>query len=471
MDHLARGEKQPAASGNPNRAFLDYYGCLAEFARFQVREGVGREEGFFAFGSAICYGSSGANQPSHASPEQLADVSATSEIRRDGIALAFNPTEVADNLRWERYWPTGSDDRWLRSLYYLVRPALPFPVRQSIHRSVLSRRLRTPFPRWPVECSVELVFEGLMEQVLRARQGAEVPFIWFWPDGHQAALMMTHDVEHELGATHCDMLMDLDDSVGLKAAFQLVPEIRYECFEKLIADVRARGFEANLHDLDHDGRLYEDLGKFQRRAERINGYAKKYRLNGFRAGAMHRNQQWFELLGFQYEMSVPNVAHLEPQAGGCCSVSPFLVGNLLELPLTTAQDYGLFYILQQNSIDLWKQQIETIRSHHGLISFIVHPDYIVRPRERGLYRQLLTYLAETREEQDAWWALPGEINLWWRQRAGLRLSASGNAWRIEGPGKERARVAYARLENGKLEYRVEGSANLQMISLMARQNS
>jgi hypothetical protein len=133
---------------------------------------------------------------------------------------------------------------------------------------------------------------------------------------------------------------------------------------------------------------------------------------------------------------------------------PYFVGNLLELPLTTVQDYALFYILEEQSIDLWKRQIETVCSHQGLISFIVHPDYIVRSKERSLYRQLLRHLADLRNERDIWWALPGEINLWWRQRSKLQLVNRGKGWEIEGSGSERAKLALARVEDGKLRYRI-----------------
>jgi len=44
-------------------------------------------------------------------------------------------------------------------------------------------------------------------------------------------------------------------------------------------------------------------------------------------------------------MSVPNVGHLDAQLGGCCTVMPFYIGDILELPLTTTQDYSLFNIL------------------------------------------------------------------------------------------------------------------------------
>ena len=91
---------------------------------------------------------------------------------------------------------------------------------------------------------------------------------------------------------------------------------------------------------------------------------------------MCRNQEWYDALDFNSYMSVSNVAHLEPQRGGRSTVMPFFIGRILELPLTTVQDYSLFHILGDYSIDLWKRQIDLIRERNGLISFITHPDYL-----------------------------------------------------------------------------------------------
>ena len=41
------------------------------------------------------------------------------------------------------------------------------------------------------------------------------------------------------------------------------------------------------------------------------------------------------------------------------------------------QDYTLFHILNDYSTSLWKQQSELIMQKHGLMSFIVHPDYMM----------------------------------------------------------------------------------------------
>jgi len=83
-----------------------------------------------------------------------------------------------------------------------------------------------------------------------------VPFIWFWPDGAQAALILTHDVEAEGEKKFCSTLMDLDDEFGFKSSFQVIPENRYEVTGAFLDEFRKRGFEINVHDLNHDGNLF-----------------------------------------------------------------------------------------------------------------------------------------------------------------------------------------------------------------------
>lgn len=442
-----------ATPPDPAQAFIDYFRCPRQFAPFRVAEKPSSKEGFFHFGDAVCFGKLSAGQTARTHLENLFDAESDIRINNGQVALTFNPTEVIENLRQERYLAVESGELLFHSIYYLLRPIFPIRLRQRLQQAVFRAR-RNDFPSWPVDSTVDNILAALMELAIRASSAEEIPFIWFWPDGNKATIMLTHDVEQQIGAEHCQMLMDLDESFDLKAAFQVIPERRYTGVEELVTSIRARGFEVNLHDLDHDGRLYENLRGFRERARKINAHGRKYDMRGFRAGAMHRNQSWFELLDFEYEMSVPSVSHLEPQRGGCCTVMPYFVGNLLELPLTTVQDYAVFYILRHRSIDLWKQQIEIISAHHGLIGFILHPDYVVGERERKLCTELLRYVSELRGQRNLWTALPGEISRWYRQRSQMQLVRENGDWKIHGEGSERARVAYARLIDGKLEYRL-----------------
>lgn len=136
---------------------------------------------------------------------------------------------------------------------------------------------------------------------------------------------------------------------------------------------------------------------------------------------------------------------------------PYFVGDILEIPVTAVQDYTLFYILKDYSTRLWKWQAEEIMKRHGLISFIVHPDYIMKPRARQAYESLLDYIAEMRQTQGVWTATPGEVNQWWRQRAVMTLTQVNGDWEVEGEGSERACVAYASEVDGRLVITFPGS--------------
>jgi hypothetical protein len=248
--------------------------------------------------------------------------------------------------------------------------------------------------------------------------------------------------------------MDLDESYGMKASYQVIPEERYVVSDEYVEGIRRRGCEFNIHDLNHDGHLYRERSEFERRAAGINGYARRFNARGFRAGSMYRRQEWYDVFEFSYDMSVPSVAHLEPLRGGCCTVMPYFVGKIVELPLTTTQDYSLFHILNDYSTELWKTELELILANNGLMSLLTHPDYLIDARGRGVYESLLADLRTMIVREKIWAALPSDVDLWWRARSRMTLQPSGDGWTVAGPEKDRARVAYAALDGARVVYEV-----------------
>jgi hypothetical protein len=441
-----------------NRTFLEYYRCPQEFARCFQNSGQARQTGHFRLGpEAVCYGAITEGKVHHNAGGELHDALGDTVLEPGVVRLSFDPDEVVDNLRLERYC-NGSGGRSVFSgklankLYYCLRPFLGVSVRRHLQKLRLADWRSIPFPHWPVDRTVEQVHETMLRLCVQAHGAKEVPFIWFWPKGYKSCVIVTHDVEAVKGRDFCPTLMDIDESFGIKSSFQLVPEQRYSLSPSFIEDIRSRDFEVNVHDLNHDGRLFSNEAKFLERVRRINEYGRAFRALGFRSGALYRNVAWYEALEFSYDMSVPNSAHLDPQRGGCCTVMPYFIGKTLELPVTMIQDYSLFYILGQHSIELWKQQIAQIMEQQGLASFIVHPDYIQEPRTRDIYKSLLAYLADLRSEGKIWIALPRDVDQWWRARSQMELVRRGNEWVIEGPEKDKARVAYAVLEGDHLAY-------------------
>jgi hypothetical protein len=362
-------------------------------------------------------------------------------------------------LRHEHYQQaerdTSLESRLARELYYFIRPLLGVSLRRHLQRFFLRGWRKRRFPRWPLDRTVDELHELLLMAAMKRKNVDRIPFLWFWPEGHSSCAMLTHDVETGAGLKFCPALMDMDDDAGIKSSFQLIPEERYAVSRADVDSIRARGFEVNVHDLNHDGHLFRDREGFRRRAERINAYGVQFGAAGFRAGALYRNQDWYGDLKFSYDMSVPNVAHLDPQHGGCCTIFPYFVGDLLELPVTATQDYSLFHVLGTYSTDLWRAQMSRIAAHHGLFHVIAHPDYLAEPQAQQVYKSLLAYMTELRAKHGTWITKPGELNAWWRQRANMHLTWSGDRWSVTGEGHERAVIAYAKvLQDGRLVYRL-----------------
>ncbi len=366
----------------------------------------------------ICYGQTISNT-SATVHKRLLDISQHVSSQERTFVLPFDLTRVIDNLRYERYVNQSGqwwlESQWIKNIYYLLRPLLPLSIRKHVQQIALSGWDTIPFPRWPVERSVDVLFEKLLVLAMHALHLDRIPFIWFWPEGHTACAIVTHDVETSAGRDFTGRLMDIDEAFGVKG-------------------------------LNHDGRVFGNYEAFLKCAKKINHYAEQFGAQGFRSPVLYRKVDWFKALCFSYDMSMPNVAHLEPQRGGCCTVMPYFLPNgMLELPLTTTQDYILFHILEEYSLALWRQQISIILDGHGLMSFLIHPDYVIQKCAQDVYKALLDYVNRLRSDHRIWVALPREVDCWWRERS----------WRIKGPGSSRARLAYARLDGGRLVYEID----------------
>ena len=451
----ADSERQQAIS---SRLLSDRFRLSEEFD-LPVQGSLSAHEGYFQLGSDIvCYGQCSSGTPAAlASSRPLHDAFSHISNRGGTVQLPFDAVQLVDNLRCERYVPAAAGggapaNQTVRDLYYFLRPVMPVPVRRHIQALYFKTRMKHPFPAWPVDSTVESIYELLLAATMRAQGISRLPFVWFWPEGAPSCTMITHDVETAKGVRLCSRLMDLNDSFGIKTSFHFIPEQRYPAPKDLMREVRDRGFEINVHDLNHDGHLFRDHGEFLRRARKINRYVREFEASGFRSAIMYRNVDWLDAIDVDYDMSIPNSAHLDPQPGGCCTVFPFFIGKIIELPTTAIQDYSLFHILHEYSTRLWRQQVAAIAGRHGLAAFVIHPDYIFEKNARNAYTELLGHLTELRAEGKTWIALPNEIAGWWRLRSELNVVHGPEGFRIEGQGSSRARLAWAVLDEGKLRY-------------------
>jgi hypothetical protein len=121
-----------------NQAFVDYFRCPESFVAFASLDNQIScvKEGYFEFGpDATCYGKS--PLASESLVAQLTDALAFTQVEQKVCRLPFNPTEVANNLRFERHEKkidSTFGKRIVREVYYALRPAFPVAFRRHLQR-------------------------------------------------------------------------------------------------------------------------------------------------------------------------------------------------------------------------------------------------------------------------------------------------------------------------------------------------
>ena len=136
---------------------------------------------------------------------------------------------------------------------------------------------------------------------------------------------------------------------------------------------------------------------------------------------------WIGELDVEHSCSTFDTDPFEPQPDGARTIFPYFASNRLrtrtyvELPYTLPQDHGLFVILKEKDIRIWKQKIDWIAENGGMAALNTHPDYMnfdgpPLAREEypvGHYVEFLEYVREKYEGQ-YWHVLPREMAQFWR---------------------------------------------------------
>jgi hypothetical protein len=147
------------------------------------------------------------------------------------------------------------------------------------------------------------------------------------------------------------------------------------------------------------------------------------------------------LLGFDYDSSYSDTAPFEPQPGGCCSWLPYMIENLVELPITLPQDHTLFELLGHLDGRVWLEKARFLRDQGGMALILTHPDYIGNERLLSSY---VTFLDEFADDETAWRVLPRDVSAWWRRRAATTLHRVDGEWKLEGPANDEAVIEFVR---------------------------
>lgn len=346
----------------------------------------------------------------------------------------------------ERYLGPRSGQSRLVAAYYALKPLLPRAAQMAVRRLYARRQARQPFPRWPIEpILVEYQHAELRERIAAAG-GNAVPIVNYWPNGAQAAVVLTHDVEGPLGIENIPKVREVERRHGFHSAWYFVAE-DYPIPGELFEELRADGCEVGLHGIHHDASLFSDRAAFEASLPTVHRYLAEWDVVGFRSPATHRNAEWMSELGCLYDSSFSDSAPFEPQPGGCCSILPYFLDDLVELPMTLVMDHTLWEVLRDESSARWTEKASWVIAHHGLVNLLVHPDYVTSSSRLASYNDFLAFLSR---QPRLWRTLPRHVATWWKARAALDPEdAAGQLVQVDG-FSVRAAIAYARESGGEV---------------------
>ncbi len=358
------------------------------------------------------------------------------ESLRGQLAQAAEDSEpLIQRFLFEEYLPP---ERRLPSssvmAYYRIKRFIPTKLRHWVNFAAVRTRPRDHFPHWPCETALLELWSEWLKANLQLVGQPDPWHIAFWPNGKRCCVSLTHDVESPIGFARMERMADLEERYGFRSSWNL-PLAQYRVDWKIVDTLRARGFEFGAHGLAHDGRMFRSRQDFEFCKKLVEQLAAEHDLQGFRGPSTLRNAEWISTMSFNYDSSFSDTDPYEPQPGGSCSLFPFFLSHLVELPYTLPQDHTLIHLVRRNPVSVWATKARWIQSLGGMILTLVHPDYSGDDASLPVYEELLKILSEF---ENAWRALPHEIAQWWSERARMKLLMKDGKPFIEGPGARRA---------------------------------
>lgn len=253
------------------------------------------------------------------------------------------------------------------------------------------------FPAWPYEGSLERLrraaSSGLSGESRRYAKRVS------WPGNKKCALILTHDIESETNWKWVREIAAAEMSCGFRSSWNVVPKL-YRVDHPTLEWLARNGFEIGLHGYNHDNKMaYLSEPDIRRRIDACSDIIKKYAVTGFRSPSWLRSERLFGVLQdyFAYDCSVPDVDYMSPAGiGGCCSVYPYMIGRLVELPTTLPYEFPVQCGVKPEDLNAyWRVKIARIKDDGGCITAVTHPDPYYGGNDKMVraYRELLESFA------------------------------------------------------------------------------
>ena len=337
-------------------------------------------------------------------------------IDLDGIFIN-NFDKIIENIVYEQYYHVK---RPLHARLPFDYTKVPVALRNSLFTFLLKLKRDPKWPNWPIEKSVELI-RHLYIKSISIKLGGKIPYIAFWPQKKRFAAAVTHDCDTASSFKNIGKIRDIERKYGITSCWNILSN-KYRIDKTALKKLKGEGCEIGLHGDTHDNKLpFLRTDEIRERLAGTSNIVEEFEIMGFRSPSLLRNKKFLELLSdyFEYDSSTCDTDLLSPVAmrSGTCTVFPFFIKRMVEIPITLPQDHRLIRLKQTKSqmLNVWKEKIDFLRQVNGSAVLLTHPDSHIFGNDNYLdvYEKILKYLAGF---EDSWITIPAEIGEWWNER-------------------------------------------------------
>lgn len=308
-----------------------------------------------------------------------------------------------------------------------IRNFLMGMIRNDKTRKDKNDKKLPEFPHYPIEKSVELI-RHLFLKSLEIKTDKKVPCAQFWPGSKKCCFIATHDMETESSFKNIGKIREIEKRHCIMSSWNVLSK-RYKIGHaeiKMLKGLKNEGCEIGIHGYNHDGKLpYISKEKMKKRILHALKRFEEFGCTSFRSPQLQRSEDFLHELSsyFECDSSVPDTDFMSAFAAksGCCTVFPFFIGNMAEIPITLDQDFRLIYTHKYNTEQIfnnWKEKADFICQLGGVINILTHPDDYLIGNDKYLsgYEKFLNYMAKKYEDGKVYHDTISHVARWWKER-------------------------------------------------------
>jgi hypothetical protein len=219
-------------------------------------------------------------------------------------------------------------------------------------------------PRWPVDATVDY-FADLLGPSPEYLTGP-------------TPVIISHDLDTPEGlSNYLEWFLPMEQALGVGRPAAFVVPSWWPGDDAPLDELRS-STEIGIHGFDHSGHTpFAEASELKSRIDFGSQLARRLGACGYRAPSLLRSRPMLGELASHYafDSSIPTSGGpLPTRNSGAATVRPFLIDDLVEIPVTLPRDGSLLFLGSswQEIAQTWRESARMIREAHGVVVLLIH---------------------------------------------------------------------------------------------------